>query len=79
MNSGLREHIKYNLCGYSERMKEVLRRTAILAAWGGANTFALVMGVGGVEACGAVAYAGVWVTAVAVSGVALGVVGDVDV
>ncbi|OBT42180.1 hypothetical protein VE00_06843 [Pseudogymnoascus sp. WSF 3629] len=79
VNSSLGEHVKYNLCGYSERMKEVLRRTAILAAWGGANTFALVMGIGGVEACGAVAYAGVWVTAVVVSGVALGVVGDVDV
>ncbi|OBT70664.1 hypothetical protein VF21_10348 [Pseudogymnoascus sp. 05NY08] len=79
VNAGLGDHIRYNLCGYSERMQEVLRRTAILAAWGGANTFALVMGIGGVEACGAVAYAGVWGAAVVVSGVALGVVGDVDV
>ncbi|ELR06369.1 hypothetical protein VC83_05373 [Pseudogymnoascus destructans] len=79
VNAGLGEHVRYNLCGYSERMKEVLRRTAILAGLGGANTFALVMGLGGVEACGAVAYAGVWVAAVVVSGVALGVVGDVDV
>lgn len=79
MNASLGEHIRYNLCGYSERMKEVLRRTAVLAALGAANTFALVMGVGGVEARGAAVYAGVWGVAVAVSGVALGVVGDVDV
>ncbi|OBU01200.1 hypothetical protein VE01_00920 [Pseudogymnoascus verrucosus] len=79
VSSGLGEHVRYNVCGYSERMKEVLRRTAILASLGGANTFALVKGIEGVEACGAVAYAGVWVTAVVVSGVALGVVGDVDV
>lgn len=79
VNAGLEEHVRYNLCGYSERMKEVLRRTAVLAALGAANTFALVMGVEGVEARGAAVYAGVWGTAVAVSGVALGVVGDVDV
>ena len=79
VNASLEEHVRYNLCGYSERMKEVLRRTAVLAGLGGLNTFALVMGVGGVEVCGAAAYAAVWGTAVAVSGVALGVVGDVDV
>ncbi|KFZ02252.1 hypothetical protein V501_09615, partial [Pseudogymnoascus sp. VKM F-4519 (FW-2642)] len=64
VNSGLGEHVRYNLCGYSERMKEVLRRTAILAGLGGVNTFALVKGIEGVEACGAAAYAGVWGAAV---------------
>ncbi|KFY51703.1 hypothetical protein V497_08914, partial [Pseudogymnoascus sp. VKM F-4516 (FW-969)] len=79
VNSDLGEHVKYNLCGYSARMKEVLRRTAVLAGLGGVNTFALVRGVGGVENWGAGVYAGVWAAAVVVSGVVLGVVGDVEV
>lgn len=75
--ASLGETVCYNLCGYSVRMKEVFKRTAILAGLGGANTFALVLGIGGVEPLGAAAYAGVWVAAVGLSGIALGIVGDV--
>lgn len=75
--ASLWETLLYNLWGYSERMREVVKRTAVLAGLSGANTFALVLGIGGVEPWGAAAYAAVWVVAVAASGLALGVVGDV--
>ncbi|OBT62353.1 hypothetical protein VE03_08432 [Pseudogymnoascus sp. 23342-1-I1] len=79
VNAGLGEHVRYNLFGYSERMREVLRRTAVLVLWGGLNTVVLTRGVGGVEWWGAVVWAGVWGGMVGGSGVVLGVVGDVDV
>jgi hypothetical protein len=75
--ASLGETVYYNLWGYSDRMREVFKRTAVLAGLSGVNTFALVLGIGGVELWGAAAYAGVWVVAVGLSGLALGIVGDV--
>lgn len=70
--------LRYNFWGWGARGKTLIRRAAALVLLSGGNTFGLVYGtVEGVDACGAAAYAVVWVVAAAVTGLALGVVGAV--
>jgi len=72
----LSETLWYNLWGFTEKTKVVVKRTAALALISGINTFVQTFGtIEGVEAKGAIAYSGVWVAAAAFSGIALGATG----
>lgn len=72
------ETFKYNVWGYSSRVKTVLSRTAVLLIVTAVNTFVQVFGtIQGVHMTGAAAYTALWVVAAAVAGFALGVVGAV--
>ncbi|KAI9679811.1 MAG: hypothetical protein M1817_004825 [Caeruleum heppii] len=75
--ASLGETIKYNVWGYSERCKVVIKRTAILMAVTGLNTWLQTfVTIEGVENYGAIGYAGVWATAVALTGAAYLWVGE---
>ena len=68
----------YNVWGYNSRKKVVIKRTATLMLVTGVNTFVQTfVTIEGVEATGAVIYSGVWVAAALITGLTLGVVGDV--
>ncbi|TVY86945.1 hypothetical protein LAWI1_G006314, partial [Lachnellula willkommii] len=72
------ETVRWNVWGYGDKTKVVIKRTAALALVSGVNTFVQSwVTIEGVEPLGAAAYAGIWVVAAAISGVALGVVGAV--
>jgi hypothetical protein len=74
----LGETFFHNVWGFSPRTKAVIKRTALLAAVSGYNTFLQTyFTVEGVEAQGAVVYAGVWSFAAVATGLSLGVVGAV--
>jgi len=68
----------WNVWGFSDKTKVVIKRTAALVLVSGVNTFVQSwVTVEGVEPLGAAAYAGIWVVAAAISGGALGIVGAV--
>lgn len=68
----------YHFWNYSPRTKVVIKRTATLMFISGINTFLqVVVTIEGVEARGAVAYASVWAGAALLSGLSLGIVGNV--
>ncbi|KAL2074779.1 hypothetical protein VTL71DRAFT_8558 [Oculimacula yallundae] len=74
----LAETFWFNLWGYSSRKKVMIKRTATLMFVTGVNTFVQTfITIEGVEAIGAAVYSGVWVTAALITGVTLGLVGDV--
>jgi len=74
----LKDTFWWNVWGYSSKTKVVIERTSALMLVSGVNTFLQSwVTVEGVEPLGAMAYAGVWVVAAAVSGGALGIVGAV--
>jgi hypothetical protein len=77
-NATLGETIWWNLWGWSEKTKIVIKRTATLMLVTGVNTFVQTyITIEGVEALGALAYSAVWVVAAAICGGALGAVGAV--
>lgn len=72
------ETLAHNVVGDNARVKAVFKRTSTLIIISGVNTFVQVFGtVQGVDAQGAAAYSAVWVTAAAITGIALGLVGAV--
>jgi len=74
----LAETFWYNVWGYSEATRMVLRRTAALAVITGGNTFLqTLVALDGVEFLGALGYSAVWVGAAGLTGLALGVVNAV--
>ncbi|KAI2630805.1 hypothetical protein GGR54DRAFT_170981 [Hypoxylon sp. NC1633] len=74
----LPQTVRWNFWGWSAQTKVVIRRTALLMAVSGANTFLQTrLTVQGVETPGAVAWSSVWVLAAAVTGLGLGAVGSV--
>lgn len=76
--ASLRETLWYNVWGFSERAKVVVKRTAVVVLLSTVNTsLQTLVTVKGVQARGALAYAGVWAVAAGVAGVVLGVVGAV--
>jgi hypothetical protein len=77
-SASLRQTVDHNLWGYTAKTKVVIRRTTVLMAATAINTYLqCALTVSGVESYGAVAYAGVWVLADLLVGLALGVVGGV--
>jgi hypothetical protein len=77
-SASLSETFWYNVWGYSQRTKTVIKRTAALMLVSGVNTFVQTfLTIEGVEATGAVAYSGVWVLASGLTGLALGLVSAV--
>lgn len=76
--ASLWETVVWNVWGYDERTKVIIKRTAALCIASGVNTFVqCYFTVEGVEVIGATVYSAVWVLAAAVTGTALGVVGSV--
>ncbi|EPE36762.1 hypothetical protein GLAREA_08925 [Glarea lozoyensis ATCC 20868] len=74
----LTETFWYNVWSFSPRTRTVIQRTATLALVSGVNTFVQTyVTIEGVEAVGALAYAGVWAVAAVVTGASLGAVGAV--
>ncbi|TGO32828.1 hypothetical protein BHYA_0286g00090 [Botrytis hyacinthi] len=74
----LEETILYNLWGFSNKTRIIIKRTATLMMITGVNTFLQTyVTVEGVEALGAVAYSGIWVVAAGICGGVLGFVGAV--
>ena len=74
----LGETILYNLWGFSNKTRIIIKRTATLMMVTGVNTFLQTyVTVEGVEALGAVAYSGIWVVAAGICGGVLGFVGAV--
>ncbi|RFU34775.1 hypothetical protein B7463_g1523, partial [Scytalidium lignicola] len=74
----LSETFWYNVWGWDIRTKTVIARTVALMLVSGGSTFVQsFVSLEGVEAQGAIAYAGVWVFAALVTGTALGVAGAV--
>ncbi|KAI9740741.1 MAG: hypothetical protein M1818_004706 [Claussenomyces sp. TS43310] len=74
----LAETFKHNVWSFNARTKTVITRTTTLMLVTGVNTAVqCFMTIEGVEAVGAIAYAAVWVTAAAVTGASLGLVGAV--
>ncbi|RCI14961.1 hypothetical protein L249_6440 [Ophiocordyceps polyrhachis-furcata BCC 54312] len=72
----LGETVRWNLWGYSSRVKVAISRTAVVMLLVGVNTYlACTRTMYGVEGPGAAAYAAVWVVAAMSSGLALGLVG----
>lgn len=72
------ETLKYNLWGYSPKVKVVIQRTATLMLVSGVNTAVqTAVTVEGVEVAGALVYSAVWVVAAGVTGAVLGLVGVV--
>lgn len=70
--------LKYNVWGYSPRVKTVIGRTSVLMFVTAVNTFVQVFGtIEGVSPKGAAEFSAVWVVAAALTGFALGVVGAV--
>lgn len=77
VEASLKETVRYNLWGWSNRTKMVMKRTALLMAMTGINTtLQTALTVEGAEFPGALAWSSVWVVASAVTGVALGAVGS---
>ena len=75
----LGETVVYNLWGYSHRARILIKRTATLAAVGGAHTIIQIYGsLKGAELSGAVGWSSVWGLAAALTGAAFLWVGDVD-
>ncbi|KAG0646867.1 hypothetical protein D0Z07_6247 [Hyphodiscus hymeniophilus] len=71
----LSETFWYNVWGFSERTRVVIKRTAALMLVSGVNTFVhTFVTMDGVEATGAAAYAAVWVLASGLTGLAVGIV-----
>jgi len=69
----LLETFLYNVWGYEKRTKVVVQRTVTLMLVSGMNTFVeTFVAIEGVEARGAIVFAGVWVVANGMAGVALG-------
>jgi len=72
------ETICYNLWGWSERTKMVLKRTAVVAGVVGVNGWLQTWAtIDGVEATGAMIYASVWATGSLITGISLALVADV--
>lgn len=77
VEASLGQTVWWNVWGYTDRTKVVVRRTAVAAFVTAVNTYlACTMTIYGIESKGAAAYAGVWVFAAACSGLALGLVGE---
>ncbi|KAK7923310.1 hypothetical protein PG985_007381 [Apiospora marii] len=77
VEASLKETVRYNFWGWSNRTKMVMKRTALLMAMTGINTtLQTALTVEGAEVPGALAWSSVWVVASAVTGVALGAVGS---
>ncbi|KAK8140312.1 hypothetical protein PG984_000378 [Apiospora sp. TS-2023a] len=77
VDASLKETVRWNLWGWSNRTKMVMKRTALLMAMTGINTtLQTALTVEGAEVPGALAWSSVWVVASAVTGVALGAVGS---
>ncbi|KAK7941191.1 uncharacterized protein PG986_013578 [Apiospora aurea] len=75
--ASLKETVWWNLWGWSNRTKMVMKRTALLMAMTGVNTtLQTALTVEGAEVPGALAWSSVWVVASAFTGVALGAVGS---
>jgi hypothetical protein len=69
----LKETFWYNIWGFSTITKVVIKRTATLVLVIGVNTFMQTfVTIEGVEAAGAVAYAGVWMVSTGITGAAIG-------
>ncbi|KAI1500694.1 hypothetical protein F5X99DRAFT_228968 [Biscogniauxia marginata] len=74
----LGETVRWNVWGWTEQTKVVVRRTALLMLVTGANTFLqTLLTVEGVEPAGAAAWSSAWVLAAGVAGLGLGAVGSV--
>ncbi|KAH8595559.1 hypothetical protein B0O99DRAFT_622140 [Bisporella sp. PMI_857] len=74
----LSETLWYNIWGYSERTKVVIKRTLVLVVITGGNTFLeTYLSLEGTELPGAVVYSAVWVVASALTGTTLGFVSAV--
>lgn len=72
------ETLEHNFWNYDKKTKIVISRTVALMLASGVNTFVqCFVTIEGVEATGAIAYAGVWMLAAAVTGASLGFVGAV--
>ncbi|ROT35689.1 hypothetical protein SODALDRAFT_328066 [Sodiomyces alkalinus F11] len=73
----LGETVLYNLWGYTTRGKVIILRTAVVMVMTGISTYLqCFMTIGGVEPRGAASYAGPWVVASFLTGVALAFVGE---
>ncbi|KAI0391501.1 hypothetical protein F5Y17DRAFT_440251 [Xylariaceae sp. FL0594] len=78
VKANLRETVKWNFLGWSSQTKVAMKRTALVMFVTGINTFLQTwLTITGVEAVGAAAWSSVWVFASAVTGLALGAVGNV--
>ncbi|KAI1267424.1 hypothetical protein F5Y18DRAFT_337536 [Xylariaceae sp. FL1019] len=78
VKASLKDTVWWNVWGWSTQAKVAIRRTALLCAATGLNTFLQTrLTVNGVETAGAAAWSSVWVLASAVTGLALGAVGSV--
>lgn len=76
VNASLGQTVWWNIWGYTDRTKVVVRRTAVAAFVTAVNTYlACTMTIYGIESTGAVAYAAVWVFAALSTGLALKLVG----
>ena len=76
--ASLSETFWYNVWGFSERTRVVIKRTATLMLVSGVNTYVQTfVTLEGVESAGAVGYSAVWVLASALTGLAFGVVSAV--
>ncbi|KAK8021471.1 hypothetical protein PG990_006609 [Apiospora arundinis] len=77
VEASLKETVRWNLWGWSNRTKMVMKRTALLMAMTGINTtLQTALTIEGAELPGALAWSSVWVVASAVTGLALGAVGS---
>jgi hypothetical protein len=77
VNATLQETVWWNLWGWNNRTKTVMKRTATLALMTGVNTtLQTALTIEGAEVWGGVAWASVWVFASVVTGFALGAVGN---
>ncbi|ETS79821.1 hypothetical protein PFICI_07350 [Pestalotiopsis fici W106-1] len=76
-NATLQETVSWNIWGWSNRTKTVIRRTLTLMLVTGVSTsMQTTLTVAGAEPLGAVAWASPWVVAAAITGASLGAVGS---
>ncbi|KJZ71784.1 hypothetical protein HIM_08804 [Hirsutella minnesotensis 3608] len=76
VTASLKETVRWNVWGYTTKTKVIVRRTAAVMLLTGVNTYlACTKTMYGVESCGAIWYAAVWVVAALFTGVGLGLVG----
>jgi hypothetical protein len=72
-----KQTLVYNFWGYTTRAKIIITRTALAMAVGLNTYLRCLTTIQGVESSGAVAYTIVWLIGTMVTGIALGVVGNV--
>lgn len=76
VEASLGETVRWNVWGYTNKTKVVVRRTAAAAFVTAVNTYlACTMTIYGIESAGAAAYAAVWAVSAMGTGLALGLVG----